>query len=597
MGVMSQRVAFIHTKLFALLAAVVAGALYWFVLVKISWQADDYWIGNRQIEQFFAGNGFRWNPHERVQLFTSILDFFLRVFVRALTEDYFWINAIKVIFFNALTLVLLHRLLKSIRKWAVAVLLLVASNSYMDHAWSGMENHVGYALLVGFLLCWQAVFAPEQTPAMQRRALLRLFAFASIAPFFRHDSISMIWIPTLSTLWFLRHLLSVKHFIILLLVIGTPIGLWSLFATYYFGFPFPLTAYFKLGGGLDRITIIYNGLYYYRFTLVNDAPTLVLIFFAVGWLLFRGKLQDRLLAAGMVLYALYILNSGADYMGGRFISYLYILAVAVLMARWDAIAALLVASKSSNKKRKTKKMGAGLRAAIASTPFSLGAFALVWMVFLPHTPLNSAWVHHKADPTTVGGISDERAAYHKGSSIGDYIAYLKDEVDIYPNHPSARLGKNVLARIDVPVLHVCDMGMAPFFGRLEQKMIDVYGYSDPLQARLPGLNPRPSHMIRRLPAGYLESVANDDARLHDKPLNEFYTRLRRVTQEPLEFSWQRFADIWYVNFNFPKVQKGGYPTSLPLLCYAKHDANLLQQLETNPAQFSMEVLNKSDLSS
>ena len=50
-------------------------------------------------------------------------------------------------------------------------------------------------------------------------------------------------------------------------------------------------------------------------------------------------------------------------------------------------------------------------------------------------------------------------------------------------------------------------GNGTLFARTDQKLIDVYGYSDVLQARLPGLNSRPSHVMRRLPDGYLESIA------------------------------------------------------------------------------------------
>ena len=63
----------------ALAAAGCAGALFAFAFFKNAWLCDDFWIITRQVEQLFAGNGLRWNPHERIQLFTSVIGFFLGI--------------------------------------------------------------------------------------------------------------------------------------------------------------------------------------------------------------------------------------------------------------------------------------------------------------------------------------------------------------------------------------------------------------------------------------------------------------------------------------------------------------------------------------
>jgi hypothetical protein len=56
-------------------------ALAIFVFVKNMWMSDDAYIMFRTIEQIFAGNGAVWNLGERVQVYTSVLWFWIIVFI------------------------------------------------------------------------------------------------------------------------------------------------------------------------------------------------------------------------------------------------------------------------------------------------------------------------------------------------------------------------------------------------------------------------------------------------------------------------------------------------------------------------------------
>ena len=53
--------------------------LFMFVVLKNAWISDDAYISFRSIEQFYAGNGLRWNYDERVQVYTSPLWFFCKL--------------------------------------------------------------------------------------------------------------------------------------------------------------------------------------------------------------------------------------------------------------------------------------------------------------------------------------------------------------------------------------------------------------------------------------------------------------------------------------------------------------------------------------
>src|SRR5262245_57547519 len=57
------------------------------VILNSAWVTEDAYITFRSIEQLFAGNGPRWNPHERVQVFTHPLWFILLSFWRVVSSN------------------------------------------------------------------------------------------------------------------------------------------------------------------------------------------------------------------------------------------------------------------------------------------------------------------------------------------------------------------------------------------------------------------------------------------------------------------------------------------------------------------------------
>ncbi len=557
-----------------------AVALFAFVFVKNAWLCDDFWIIARQVEQLFSGNGLRWNPHERIQLFTSVMGFFLTAFGRLFTASYFVNFAVQAVVLNGISLVLLALLLKTPAKWTTALLFLTASNSYMDFTWSGLHNPFGYAMLVGFLIFWRQPW--------HGRGLLALAAVAGLAPLFRHDFALIVWPPLLYALWQMRRAGSRRVLVGAVVLLLLPLAAWTGFSLLYFGFPLPMTAYNKLGSGLSHVVQIQNGLYYYLFTLRNDPPVLPIIFTALVWLIACNG-ASRALASGVALHLFYVLYTGADYMGGRFFTYSYLLAVVVIVDHAEEITTTI-------RSRLAGRKSAPSRAYLPALP---AAFAGLWMVALPHTPLMSPFSHHKVDPTEAGGISDERAAYHRGTSLMNYMAFRRGATEIYPDHPSARLGK-IIARSPVPVIHLCDMGMAPFFARTDQKLIDVYGYSDVLQAHLPGLGVRPGHIMRRLPDGYLESIAADEGRITDGQLNRYYEQLRLVTQSENLFATERLKAILTVNLQKPPTAHIDYRPAgrfrLPLLCAAKHRPDVFSYLRENIEKLTAAQLNHSSLS-
>ncbi len=72
---------------FRLAAVVVCYAIISITYFENAWVCGDAYINFRSIEQLFAGNGLVWNSHERVQVYTSPLWFFMVAATRWVSEN------------------------------------------------------------------------------------------------------------------------------------------------------------------------------------------------------------------------------------------------------------------------------------------------------------------------------------------------------------------------------------------------------------------------------------------------------------------------------------------------------------------------------
>src|SRR5262249_49120863 len=111
-----------------------------------------------------------------------------------------------------------------------------------------------------------------------------------------------------------------------------PLLAWEVFAIIYYGFPFPNTAYAKLGLGIPADELARQGLYYLRNGIATDPVLAAAIVVGVLTALARQGARQRALALGVLLYLAYVVRIGGDFMSGRFLVAPLIGAV-VLLAR------------------------------------------------------------------------------------------------------------------------------------------------------------------------------------------------------------------------------------------------------------------------
>jgi len=505
----------------ALTIAGFAGAAFLVgIFLKIAWVTDDAYITFRSIEQLFAGNGPRWNPHERVQVFTSPLWFWYLSAFRVFSENVF-LNAIVA---SALlfvpTLFIIRQILKDNLRWLVLMVVLVSSIGFFDYTTSGLENSLAYLLLATYLLFFYRLFDEEGIPEQRIRALTGLSIMFGLLLVVRHDLLTLILPPTWWAVWAHRRELSRRRWTLVLGAALTPLFLWSAFSLLYYGSIFPNTAYAKLMSGLDRLVLLKQGLAYLWIGLRYDTITVLVVTAACVALFLSKRVGLRALGAGILLNLAYVVYVGGDFMLGRFLSYAFLVG-AIALARYE------------------------WRAPVQQRDFAIAlAGVVLYMFFFPHTPVNSP-VPYKNSPPHPMGIADERGSYVRGS----LHRYLTVDGPIFPDHQWAVDGF-AFSRMGEPVRLRLATGYFGYWAGTEKVIVDRLALSDPLLARLPAdkrLVWRIGHFGRQIPDGYVESIESGENIITDPLIRDYYEKIRLVTEGDTLLASDRIVTIILMN--------------------------------------------------
>ena len=344
-------------------------------------------------------------------------------------------------------------------------------------------------------------------------------ALASLAFLNRSDSILLYAGPLVYLAWIawpVYRLRLAMYFAIAF----SPVVLWLVFSYIYYGFPFPNTYYAKVATGIPRSLQLRQGLAYVANSINFDPFTLGLIGLTAVVAVQLRRLPEIAAAASALLYVLYTISVGGDFMSGRFFA-MPLLVCAVVLVRII----------------QRREIGA-----------ALGAALVAYNVIAPLAPVKTranypdgAWAWRLQN-----GIKDERGHYHQISNVLFYAPFRA-----LPDHLWYREGisfRNSPEKVSV-------QGSIGFFGFTAgptKYVIDRNALSDPLLARLPVSESLyfefyAGHFFRDLPNGYLESRRERRNLLVDPLLHDYYDKLMNVTAGPI-FSSARVRDIWDLNF-------------------------------------------------
>ncbi len=497
-----------QTKLFVVL---LLSTIFAVVVIRRAWLCDDAYITFRTVDNFLHGYRLTWNITERVQAYTHPLWMMLLSLFAFFSRDlYFTSLGLSLVIALGAVLFLGYRFSRSETSAALAVVILILSRAFVDYSTAGLENSLSHLLiLIFYYLFFQGVDTPKR--------IFWLSCIASLGLLNRMD-LALVFAPALvMVLWRSRNWKTVKW----LLLGQVPFILWEIFATLYYGFPFPNTAYAKLNTGIPNGEYIQQGFLYLLNSIQFDPVNLATILASSVLILFGRKRKYYPLLVGMTLYVLYVIKVGGDFMSGRFLTVPLICAV-MLLSQIDF-------------------------ERLASTSL---IFIFACVLVLGLTGKNNTFQINElgaidSGPIHVGenGILDERMLYYGGTGL----------LNVKRNQPPPYFYWGIDGeRVRTQQLDVVDqygVGLFGFYAGPLVFVLDRLAVADPLLARLPAMRAvdwRIGHMMRKVPGGYVDSLKLKGNRIQDEKLAEYYEKLLVITRGAL-FSPQRLVEIWKMN--------------------------------------------------
>ena len=503
-------------------AAFAATAL---LVVLFAWRSDDAFHAYAMAGHLVRGDGFVYNAGERVlattcPFFTLLVagaHFFTReMFVTSTLVDVaLSLAAVWVLFFVFCR-----------KPWQVfAAFLLCADRSFLTYSASGLENCALYLLA--------ACMAAAATDGRRDfRALLRLGFLAALAAGTRMDNV-LLYLPFLAWAFLFRENGVGRAKGLLAGFIGfLPFVLWEAFCTFYYGFPFPNTAYAKLGTGIPAGAYFLRGCSYLLATALVD-PAVVLVPLAAAFPLLSPRRDRgvRLLSAGVLLYLAYVARIGGDFMLGRHFTVPFFLSVCLLFASGTGRTSAAAAADGSRRLR--------------TFAWAAPAFFLAWTACVCAIG-GRRFLLGEGFPVP-GGIVDERVYYYR------YTGFLPNLL-----HRKWRF-ERTWSPAEVKRIRAAGRGRA--FAKEANGIIvycnpdlyltDRYALGEAFLAHVPsapveGTGFRIGHVPRPIPAGYVESVESGENRIVDPGLHAFYDKILLATRAPL-FDRRRLRAILELN--------------------------------------------------
>jgi arabinofuranosyltransferase len=463
---------------------------------------EDAFIPLRVVKQFFDGNGLVWNMGERVQVSTS-LPWQILLLPLGLTDPVKGLAAL-VFFLSLMAFFITMKMVRDFPTLVVVTASWLFSTATKLYLVSGLETP-----LVAILLCL-CVFYWKRNPWAWA-------FFVGCLPATRHDLI-MVAVPL--AVAGSGTLMKNPRSLYLLIF---PFFVNVVFSVFYFGSPFPNTAYAKLGANIPFPEIADAGSEYIIRSFQLD-PSLWILAIAAVWILWRA---DRSLGiailAGGAFSVFYAWAVAGDYMLGRFLIPMAILSISCLA-----------------------KYSITIRESSVITSLLLFGFFLT---------------HIRGD----GPASDHR--FLKPQDLPS-IPLGK----LFSEEPFADLEWAEIGRRLQPHDRTLQgsIGIMGYFSHNSHHIKDFLALADPMLARLPSpykLDWRPGHFDRIIPEGSWDwDTRGEVSSFKDPELTDLARLLKSAHKDSL-FSRKRFSSIVSLLFWKPSGRllfENTYPNAINL---------------------------------
>lgn len=480
------------------------------VILRTAWVSDDAYISFRTVDNLANGYGLTWNTGERVQAFTNPLWVFLMTAFYALSGEIYYTSIAVSLGLTLIAILIASLGLSRTTDGCVLVLLTVLfSKAFIDYSTSGLENPLSYLILAAFYY-----FLLRRS--LDTKTFFSLAVLAALAGFNRLDNL-LLFLPALLIAFWQRRSLRYLGWATLGFA---PLILWEVFSIIYYGFPFPNTYYAKLHSGIPLSERVTQGFLYYLDSLAIDPLTLIIIMIGLVTAILIRSWRTLSLAAGVLLYLVYVVMMGGDFMSGRFF------AVPMLAS------IILISQRQSDQTWLSRLV-------------PLAAVLLIGLTS-PRAPIYSGKDYGTGDEVgkiNEKGIADERGWYYQSTGL---LRVKRDQ--FMPNHVWTREGHRARLRGDSFMKLAC-AGFSSFQAGPQVHIFDAFALAEPLLARLPASNIqtwRIGHFGRVAPWGYLNGLKSGENLIADSSLAEFYDKILVITRGDL-FTWERWVAIWKMN--------------------------------------------------
>jgi arabinofuranosyltransferase len=503
-------------------------------IITTAWVCDDAYITFRTVDNFTSGEGLRWNVAERVQSYTHPLWMFAISALYLVGGDVYY-TSLLLSFVCSMTAVaiLAFRVAGSPRMALLGLAPLLFSRAFVDYSTSGLENPLTHLLLAMFF--WRCA-EPESGEGDDATRAMRLGLLAGLIGLNRLDALLLVT-PAIAVFLATNERWRARTVVGRIALGAAPLFAWELFSLFYYGFPFPNTAYAKLTTGVSEAALALQGLRYFSDSLSRDPLTLIATLAGVASAIWVGgaiatpqRNRRRAMAGGIALHLLYVVWIGGDFMSGRlFTSPLF-------------CAALLICE--------TRTVSRGsFAAAIAAVV----ALALIAGVPTLTSGPDYGSAASRASQESEHGIGDERAVYYPDTGlVRRWLGLARVE-----DHPWALDGK-AARDFGLDWARGQALGLYGFYAGPQMHILDMVGLSDPLLARIDARRAwRIGHFEREIPLGYIATLRSGSNRIADPELAAYYDALMRVVRDPL-FDAARLGVILRINLGALDAGLDGY---------------------------------------
>ena len=488
-----------------------SAAIFLIIITALAWQSDDAYHAYIMAKNLVLGNGFVYNAGERATasscpLFTLVIACGYFIF-----RNMFLCSLLICIIFSTMAYVIVvNNFCHTRRHVFIAFFTMVGSLCYISYTTSGLENCMLFFLTALFLKYY------FKNRLYDAKRLFVLAILISLIAMTRMDAVLM-FIPMILYVY-----LAKRERVAFLKAI--PIGIaglmpfiaWEAFSIFYYGFPFPNTAYVKLGTDIPKIEYLARGLQYLFVSLSFD-PILIIVPLIAFFTAIRFKKSNYVFCIlGVILYIIYICYIGGDFMVGRHFTVLFLISLVMLLNYMED------ENEPGMVRKRFEKVYIVLVSAAAIFSYSA-------------KPLTNQYLFgFGASP-----IADERDGYFQYTSLyNNALSYLKTGNMVIRNAWNEEGIRELRDTGAKSGLLIMVPGITIYYNS-DLYLNDLYALGDPFLSKLPAVredNWRIGHMWREAPVGYNETVLYGDNQIENESLREYYEIIKLITRGPL---WEK----------------------------------------------------------